>query len=172
MEGLRQEAIRFLRHHYQWDRHGAQTLYNDACLLVIQQLEDDQIQEVSRPYLFKVCKNLGANDHRRLLRERERFHSYCIQTQEAYQNSVQESYGIPLFDMEKEGHETRGEKALRAYSMLDAKCQEIIKLKFVDGLSHSTISNSIDHVSSSDSAKTLLSRCLKYWRKLNQRLAL
>ena len=171
IKDLQGESVRFLQRNYHWDRHQALTIYHDACLLVMQQLEDGNIQQVTKPYLLKVCKNLGANAYRKTLKEKERLLAYWTSAQEEYQNDIQTSYGITIFDSQEEDYGGKCQKALRAFSMLDEKCQQIIPLKYVYGQSHNSIAEKSDYVNTPNSAKTVLGRCLKYWRRLNEKLS-
>lgn len=163
------EMVRFLQRHYYWDKHDAQTIYHDACLIVLQQLKRGTLQEVNKSYLRKVCKNLGANEYRKGLKEKKLFSAYWTETSRAYLDTIQKSYGMAVFESD-ECLEIHAKKALRAFSMLDDKCQQIIQLKYVKGHSHKIIADLSEYISTADSAKTTLNRCLKYWRNLNDKI--
>ncbi len=167
---FKSEIVKTIQKHYSWDRHEAQTIYHDACLLVLQQIKDGTVEEINKAYLIKVCKNLGANQYRKSLKEKKRFSRYWVETSKTYQETIHKNYGITLFEPE-EYLEIYALKALRAFSLLDKKCQQIIQLKYVSGHSHKTIADHSLHINTADSAKTTLNRCLKYWRNLNNRMA-
>ncbi len=169
MKNFKSELVRFLQKHYYWDKHEAQTIYHDACLLVLQQLKKGSLQEINKAYLLKTCKNIGANAYRKGLREKKQFLAYWIETSKAYLDTLYKNYGVSVFEPE-EHLEVHARKALRAFSMLDEKCQQIIQLKYVNGHSHKAIANQSVHINTADSAKTTLNRCLKYWRNLNNKI--
>ncbi|MEM9337275.1 MAG: hypothetical protein AAGA66_00990 [Bacteroidota bacterium] len=168
LTGFKEDAMRLLQHTHHWSPSEAATIFHDACLLVLDQLTNKKIDEINKSYFLKVCKNLGANTYRRALKEKMTFASYRDEIQQEYQKTIQNNYGITLFDAAPD--ESRSQKALRAFSMLSEKCQKIIRAKYVDELSHKHIAQQSVHVNSENSAKTVLSRCLKYWKKLNKQL--
>lgn len=170
MSNFKTELTYFLRKHYHWDKHEAQTIYHDACLLVLQQLKKGSIKEINKPYLLKICKNLGANEYRKNLKQKKRFLLYWTETSKTYLDSIYTNYGINVFEPE-EYLEIHAIKALRAFSMLNEKCQQIIHLKYVNNQSHEAIAKESSHVNTVNSSKTTLNRCLKYWRNLNKKIA-
>jgi len=167
---LKNESVYYLKHQFNWNQHEALTIYHDASLIVLHQIKKGLIHEVTKPYMLKVCRYLGANAYRKLLKEKARFLTYWKKEQDEHQKWIKTNYGISIFEPDEAPVEEHGLKALRAFSMLTKKCQEIIYLKYVEGLSHKCVSEKSGYVNTIDSAKTVLSRCLKYWKKLNQRL--
>lgn len=160
------EAINYIQKLLYWEKEEAQTLYHDACLVVLDQLKKGRIESIAKGYLFKTCKNLGANSWRSLQRKKKRYEAYCIEEKANFELSMQHKYGIAVFDDCDDDHLFESKKAMRAFSLLNHKCQKIIALKYVDGKSHQNIAEDLGHLSSVNSAKTTLSRCIKYWKKL------
>ncbi|MEO9804599.1 MAG: sigma-70 family RNA polymerase sigma factor [Reichenbachiella sp.] len=160
------EAVSYIQRMLYWNREDAQTLYHDACILVLDQLKKGRIDSIAKGYLFKTCKNLGANTWRNVQRKKKYYEQYCIEERTRFQNSVNEKYGITLFEEPDEYYLFESKKALRAFSLLNEKCQKIIALKYVDGKAHKDIADDLGHIGSESSAKTTLSRCIKYWKKI------
>lgn len=160
------EAILYIQRLLYWEKEEAQTLYHDACLIALEQLKKGRINSIAKGYLFKTCKNLGANSWRTLQRKKRRYEQYCIEEKASFENTMQNKYGIAVFDDAEDEHLLESKKAIRAFSLLDQKCQKIITLKYVDGKSHHHIADNLSHLNSVNSAKTTLSRCIKYWKKL------
>jgi len=169
-EERRNYVVNFIQFKYRWSRHEADTIYNDACLVALEQLKKGAIKNISSAYIIRICKNLGANNYRKLLTEKERFLDYYNNTKKSYQESVAENYGIELFDSATNNYSSPARQALRAFSMLSKKCQELISMKYIDDESHNYIAENSKHVSTAESSRTVLSRCIKYWRNLNNRI--
>ncbi|MEO9964574.1 MAG: RNA polymerase sigma factor [Reichenbachiella sp.] len=160
------EAISYIQHFLYWEKEEAQTLYHDACILVLDQLKKGRIESIAKGYLFKTCKNLGANTWRKAHRRKLSYEKYCKEERTLLEDAVANKYDIAIFEDEEEDFLLESKKALRAFSLLKSKCQEIINLKYVEGKSHQDIADDLGHLGSVNSAKTTLSRCLKYWKKI------
>lgn len=167
---LKDEVLRFLKKKYYWNAHDALTLYHDACLLILEQVERNDINIIKRSYVYQVCKNLGANVYRKRITDQKRFSLFFKDTLERYETNFQNRIGLSLFDTEDETI-SRATKALRAFSLLDEKCQKLIHFKYVSDYSHQMITNEMTQISTPSSSKTILGRCIKYWKKLNQQVA-
>lgn len=161
------EAISYIQRVLFWERTEAQLLYHDACLIVLDQLKKGHLHSVGKGYLFKTCKNLGANAWRKLLKQRKQYDQYCIEERNEFENDIYEKYNIDLFEEEDQDQESR--RALRAFSLLSKSCQQLITFKYIDEHSHQSIALASQDISSANCSKTKLSRCMKYWkRKLNE----
>lgn len=163
-------VVKFLQSHYRWDHAEAMSIYHDASLLVLDQLKANKIVEINKTYFIKVCKNLGANYYRKVLKERESFCTYWEEFQRQYQEEVKDLYGIEIFDSSEYDDDSKAHIALRAFSLLSEKCQSIIRAKYLDELSHKAIAERSIYVNSANSAKTVLNRCIKYWKKFNKKM--
>lgn len=163
------EAVSYIQRLLYWNKQEAQSLYHDACLVIINQLKSGRIESVGKGYLLQTCKHLGANNWRKLLRDRRKFDQYCKEERELFQHSAKEKYGIDIFS-EETADSNHDRKALRAYSLLKENCRKLIALKYIDDKSHKEIADVSEHVNSADSAKTTLSRCMKYWKRTLNKL--
>ena len=165
------EAINYIQKFMYWDKEEAQTLYHDACILVLDQLKKGQIKSVPKGYLFRTCKNLGANTWRHAQRQKLKYERYCLEEKLSYEQTINSKYGITLFDESSEDFIIDSKKALRAFDLLKDKCQKIISLKYIEDKSHLEITKNLEHINSENSAKTTLSRCIQYWKKIFKKLS-
>ena len=165
IEAWKEETVAFIRRLNTWGFSEALSLYHDAWLVLRTKLENGEISTISKAYLFQTCKYLGANQWRHEISNKKQFNQYYIEKQRALQNRLLQNYDIELFALEQETP-LYGQQALRVFKLLSVKCQQIIKLKFVEGLTHKGISEQLEHINSEISARTTLSCCLKYWKKL------
>lgn len=156
------DALLYIERSLRWKHHDALTLYHDACLTCIEQLRTGKIVDLRKPYLFKVCKNLGANNYRTKEREKSRYHNYFEQEKVRMLNDLKQRYDMDNVTIDNK----KANKAMIAFYQLGERCQELIRLKHQQGLSFKEITNDTNLYSSIESARVTMYRCMKNWRKL------
>lgn len=149
---------------YNWTIEEARQIFHDAYLLIELKIKNGEIDSFNKTYIKKICKNIGANSFRKCIVRKREFEKYLSKVREDFNQEMIECYGVNLYS--EEDCSIDYQRALRAFDLLGDKCKQIIKMKHVDGISHTEIAKSIDEINSEYSSKTILSRCLKKWRHI------
>ena len=162
------ESLRnILSKRYRWTKAEAETLIHDTFLLIEEKILAGSLEKFNFSYVKRICLNLGANQYRHVLVQQNRFQGFVERFREEYFETLRSYSGI---DLELYGGESqlpiRYKKALLAFENLGKKCQQLIKLRHVQDLSHQEIAQQLDNVKHADSSKTLLNRCMKKWQSL------
>ena len=129
-------------------------------------IENNEIEYLSLKWILEYCKNAGSNKYRKIMREKKKLETYIKTTQQEFYDDIKNYIGINDDNEFEPEEKSRYQKALRAFSLLDGKCQEIIKLKFVENLNHKEILVKIKSINTERSSIATLNRCINRWKKL------
>lgn len=160
---LEKKLVAYLTNWLKWDKEEALAIFADSFLVIYQKVVEGQLNDMNQSYAKEICKRLGANNYRKAIKEKERFSEYLHHTQTSYVNDLKSLYGI---EINLTTDESRSANALKAFSVLDEKCQELIKLRYIEDFSHQEIAGKLKNISGADSSKTLLNRCINKWKEL------
>lgn len=172
LDKTEQKAMYMLVNELGWEQQAAQSILHDAYLLIENKIESGQLKEINQTYFLTVCKNLGANQYRKALRNSEKFNQY---RKEIIANEL-ESYAQYLNIAMTTFHLNTGTDennksaiSLRAFSLLGEECQKNIYLKYVSNLSHKAIAKMLQ-LKNETISRIYLNRCLNKWKKLIKKI--
>ncbi len=151
---------------YRMHESDAKSLLHDAILIIIEQINQKSVNHITKKYIVNICRNIWSNDYRKGLTRRKRFNKYCEEKQNEYTDYLN-SYDILPSGLDNADElPTEWNKALRAFTVLDEKCQELVKMKYELELSHKDIATKHHSLNTVNSSKTVLRRCVKKWTEL------
>jgi hypothetical protein len=153
----------FLIINHRWSKAEAEIIINDSFILITNKIIDKQIEKINITYIKEICKNIGANKYRKALREEKKLKDYFEESKRELETDFYKTYNIEL---NLDSFNFKHKEAIRAFGILDEKCQNLIKMKHVDGLRHEEIIKQIFEIGNIDSSKSLLNRCMRKWKKL------
>lgn len=165
-EKFENDIIRYLIRTYGWDEEEAKSIFYDAYLLLQDKLINNEIDTFNKTYLVKICKNIGANEYRKVRTQKTKFNQFIIEAKCRFDEEIRDYAGITIWDNQEEidCENTNYNKALRAFTMLGEKCRKILELKFIDNQSHKDIASKIEGINTERSSITTMKRCLQKWK--------
>ncbi len=157
------DMVNFLNRRYGWERDEALNLVHQCYLLVEKKILAQEVESFSRAYVRNICEKLAANQYRKIMRERENCSKYIEETKQMYRQEMKSYIGIDLY---ADNRSVNYAKILGGFRKLGFNCQEIIKLKYMEGYSHSQIVEQVYSIKTEAISRTNLKRCMQKLRKL------
>jgi len=142
-----------------WGDDDANSILGEAIAVIFKKVREGKISEFNSTYLWNTARNIGSNEYRWLQNNK-----FYLQEKEFFEKE----YDIVIQDYDSSG--MADDNRIKTFKMLGERCQELIKLKHIDGKTHTEISNTLPSISSADVSKTNLNRCMKKWKKLLENL--
>ena len=155
----------FLQHKLGWNEEEATEIFHDSVIAIFYKIKNDEIEFLSLKWIKEYCRNVGSNRFRKTIREKQKFDFYVNEMKNELRNEMQEYLGFDINDLAERDDNKNHKNAIRAFSLLGGKCQEHIKMKFVENMSHAEIVKNNRRLNSERSSITILNRCLKRWKE-------
>lgn len=166
LDSIGSDLIRFLRRRFNYDETEALSIIHDSMEVVQKNIQIGKIQYLHKSYIRKTCILKGLNQSKKNRKEREAFKQFLEYERGKMNVDLEITYGVKIFRDSKIEDLSPFYHALTAFHSLDSTCQEIIKLRFVNNLSHFSIVETLPNLTNVNSSKSILYRCMKKWRQL------
>jgi hypothetical protein len=160
---FKKDLSAYLIYRLKWSVEEADIILNDAYILLSNKISEGSVERINLSYIKELCKYIGANQYRKNLREEKKLKGYFEESKRELETDFYNTYNIEI-DLNDDNFHYK--EAIRTFSILDEKCQKLIKMKHVEDLRHEEIIKKIREIGNIDSSKSLLNRCMNKWRKL------